>query len=185
MSTVANTPYKDNNLASDYHRISGKYCYVTDIDLMPSGRKDNVDNMFFEYTYLNSKIEPIACIDFKMPGKGLSDKWSAIQAQIAISDKLEVPFFFAITYLDERYPVKCYYIIPINSLARSSYSPGWYSLKQYSKFQHKLRKLAWKATEAIDDRNLVAVQLAPGLTLGDLPDQVTAYPLPVFDFSWA
>lgn len=189
MSHIANTPYKDNNLASDYHRISGKYCYVTDIDLILSGDKDNQDNMFFEYTYKNNEIEPIACIDWKMPGKSLSDKYSPIQAQIAISNKLGVPFYFIITYLDDKYPVKCYYAIPINKIARqltpaSDGVGSWLSLQEYSKFQHQLRKLNWNSLEPIETKNLQAVNLPTKLTLGELPNDKKEYPLPILDFSW-
>lgn len=187
MSKIANTLYKDNNLASDFHRVSGKYSYVTDIDLIPSGESENTDNMFFEYKYENGNVEPVACIDFKMPGKSLSDKYSAIKAQISISNKLNVPFFFAVTYLDERYPTKCYYIIPINEIARNNLKikgvGAWCSLKEYSKFQHKLRNITWNGNEPIEPKNAEVVGLSCK-TLADLPNTKQKYELPNLDFSW-
>lgn len=190
MAQISNTTYKDNNLASDFHRISGRYCYTTDIDCLATNT-GNEDNMFFEYSYDNHKIKPVAMIDWKHPGKSLSDKYSAVQAQIAIADKLEVPFFFIITYLSDEYDTKMYYVIPINEKARKIWAfwqretPGdWLTLKSYSKFHHSLRKLEWNKDEPINQINLAAVKLSNINTLGDLPNKKAVYQLPELNFSW-
>ena len=187
MSHNKNTEYRGHDLASDYHRICGKCCYLADIDHTISPESE-VDNMYYEFDFKNNKPTPIALIDFKMPGEYLSDKFCAIQLQINIADKLEIPFFFIVSYLLEEHEVKCYYIIPINEIARNKWKgakPGQFcSLKQYSQFQHKLRGKTWNKDELIDNRNLALVGLPENMKLGDLSNEIKHYKLPRMEFGF-
>ncbi len=177
MSHQANTPYKVNPEASDYHRVLGKKAYGSDIDM-------------FEYTYnQDGTIKPIALFDYKYPGKQLGDNYSPIQLRITIADKLNLPFFVAVTYLDDKYPVKMYYIIPINNNAKNYFkrcelsSDGhWFSLRAFSKLQHALRGHKWNPEEEINDKNGEACGLPVFAKLKDLSNEVKQYPLPLLDF---
>lgn len=188
MARYRNTETRSNDLASDYHRILGYRMYSQDIDMMMT-EIGNKEEMFYEFT---GNGNPVAMIDYKYPGQRLSDKHFSIQGQINIANRLEIPFFFAITYLDVNHPIKMYYVIPINKLAREFWIetnrkplPGaWLTLRQFSQFEHALRSMPWNPAEPIPERNLEAVQLQPGMTLGDLPNVKAEYPLPQLDFSW-
>jgi hypothetical protein len=141
--------------------------------------------MFCEFTYENGEAKPVAIIDYKHTGQILSDKWPAIQCQIWMANNCGIPFYFVIYFLDEEYATKCYFVVPGNSLAKKQFAfwklsekGAWLGLKDYSKFQHALRKKIWNGDEVIDDKNLITVGFAPGMKLKDLPNKVDNYPLP-------
>ena len=176
MARHRNTPYDTNVAASDHHRVLGSHIYGADLDML-------------EYKYLsNGTIVPAAIIDWKYPGDKLGMKYSAIQLQRAVADKLEVPFFMAITYLSDTYPVKCYYVIPCNTLSIKYFykcvkpiNGCWCSLQGFSKLQHALRSQIWNPDEVIDEKNLVAVGLPVGTKLKELPRKIKHYPLPMME----
>lgn len=146
--------------------------------------KGSVENMYVELGLQYGEPEAVAFVDFKMPGKSLSDKYFTIRGQINMATKLGIPFFFIITYLDDRYPVKMYYIIPINKIARKKYKDGgWLSLRRYSQFQHHLRGEVWNPKETLNQQNVQKINL-DYKTLGDLPADEMEYPLPIMEFSW-
>jgi hypothetical protein len=190
---TANTIYKDNDEASKYHRILGKPCYYLDVD--QTELEDGTMNQTLkEYTYINGNPKTVALIDFKYPGKSLSDKYSSIKYQIWSSEneyKTPLPFFIVLTYLTNVHPVKMYYVIPANIPARQYFDKckfsnkgRWMSLRAFSKFQHALRNIPWTPNQIIDADNLKAVGLPAGMTLNDLSGEVMEYVLPTLDFSW-
>ncbi len=187
MSRQSNTDFKANESASDYHRILGKCCYYSDLD-MTEADSGSEEAMCISYTYDNKNIKPVAIIDWKYPGKSLSDKYSAVQLRLTIANSLNIPMFFCITYLDEQYPIKCFYVIPINLNAKHYFrrcglvwQGEWMSVKTFSKFQHGLRNKTWNGEEEIDPKNAAACGLSVG-KLKDLPNQLTKYELPQMEF---
>lgn len=178
MATTKNTPYNNYNIANDYHRVQGSICYEMDIDVI-------------EFTYINGKPIPIAIVDWKYPGKCLSDNFTCSQQQIAVADLLNVPLFFAITYLDDNFPVKMYYLIPINDIAHRFFFSNnvnqngvWLTVLGYSRFLHKLRNKTWNGNEIINEKNLAAIGFSTPMKLKDLPNKYKEYELPKLDFSW-
>jgi len=189
MATRANTPYKENGEASCWHRVLGICCICSDEDCVEA--LDGSIPMFIEGTFKYGEPDPVpvAMFDWKYPGKSLSDKYVAIRLQRGTANQLKIPFFFAITYLDDNFPIKCYYVIPINQFAKDKFALWTYpiegkflSIKQFSKIQHTLRKKIWDGDEVIEPANLLAVGLTPPMCLKDLPDQTYPYTLPIMDF---
>lgn len=193
MANTQNTSYKDNDWASRYHRILGKSLYYLDVDQteLESG---TMNKTLKEYTYENGNPKTVALIDFKYPGKSLSDKYSSIQYQIYSSEheyKTPLPFYMVITYLSEEYPVKMYYVIPANSVARKGFEflkfpmlGQWMSVRRFSQFQHWLRNKKWNGEEEILAANLLDINWNSELKLKELPGAEKQYPLPTMDFSW-
>lgn len=173
MSRVQSTNYKENKEASAYQRITGKQCYGADADMI-------------YYTYQDGQVKFSAICDYKYPGKTLSDTYSPMQMQIALADQLKIPFLAIITFLDDSYPTKCYYIVPYNDYAKRYFAKcelntagDWFSLRAFSKLQHALRGKVWDKSETISSVNLGAVGLPAGTTLGQLSNAVdTTYHLP-------
>lgn len=192
MARQSNTIYCCNKSASNWHRILGKCCYYLDND-QTELEDGTVSATMKEFTYKDGHPETVALIDFKYPGKSLSDKYPAIQYQIYNSEheyKVPVPFFIVLYYLDVQYPIKMYYVIPANIPARSYFDRcelsdkgTWMSIKMFSKFQHALRNKTWNGEELLKDANLSAIGLN-GTKLKDLSNIVMKYDLPYLDFSW-
>lgn len=187
MSHVQNTQYSGNPHASTYHRILGKNIYATDIDQIEC-TNGTIQEMYIEYKFDQNRPKSVAWIDFKNPGLKLSDKFTTCMIQSDDATRLNIPFFYVITYLDDRYPVKMYYVIPINTIARDLFGNKeigyWLSLKDFSKFQHSLRGIKWNGNETIDNQNLSKCHLPHNLKLNQLSSEVVKYQLPALDFSW-
>lgn len=193
MATQANTIFKGNNLASDWHRILGGCCYYGDIDQTETENGFEEEQMK-EYTYDSGKPRTVAMIDWKYPGKSLSDKHPSIQYQIFTSEqeyKIPIPFFMVVYYLDEQFPVKMYFVIPANIPARTIFDRcelsdqgKWMSVRTFSKFQHLLRDKPWNGDEQIKNVNLGKIGLPDNMKLKDLSSKVKEYNLPYRDFSW-
>ena len=194
MSTTANTSFSGNRMASHWHRVLGKACYFLDSDHIELSDGTIGDTMK-EYTYKNGVPSTVAMIDFKYPGKSLSDSYSAIQYQIHSTEnefKTPIPFFMVIYYLDKDiHEIPMYYVIPANVPARLYFDKcklsdagAWMTVKKFSKFQYALRNQPWNQNEVIDDKNAAMVGLRPNMTLRDLPDEPARYPLPKMNFSW-
>lgn len=159
------TPFYTDTYAIDYHRKLGSRCYGLDIDMI-------------EQTYENGKIKFITAIDYKHGNSYLINTSAApIQAQFALTDQLSIGFFICITYLDPAdFPIPMYFLIPMNDLARKllqgyeRHDNGtWFSIKEYSKFQHLIRNLEWNENET--DKN-------SGDKLSDLSEQIHHYRIP-------
>lgn len=132
-----------DNLPSLQHRTLGKRIAMTDIDQL-------------EYVHeKDGTIRFVAIIDVKHGSIEKLLDVSAIKAQEMLAEKLDIPFFIVLTYLDpEKYEVPMYYIRPKNHQARdimiklkkslaSHFQEGglWCSVYDYSKFQHYIRKI--------------------------------------------
>ena len=137
MAKPDNTNLRDA-FPSLYHRRLGRKLYMLDIDHMA-------------YTYRNGNIEFCSVIDWKNgSAKNISTKWSPIQAQIVLADKLEIPFFIVVTYLDPAlYKIPMYYVIPINTKAKSISGMKWYTEYDYSLLEHQIRNASVEITEAL------------------------------------
>lgn len=202
MAKISNTDYKENEWASKYHRILGRACYYSDIDQVDAN-EGSLSSMCVEYTYVDNKITPVSFTDWKYPNEGhISDRYSGIQLQITMADGLKIPFFIVVTYLDEKFPVKMYYVIPANQYANKYFTKcelptqgAWMSLRKFSKFQHGLRGKPWNAEEEIrgkrkfdgtydNEKSLIDVGLPVTTKLKDLSSQVQHYPLPQLQLSW-
>lgn len=194
MALIAKTNFSGNRSASEYHRILGKYCYYLDIDQIEM-RDNSMNEIMKEFDYDdNDKMRTVAMIDWKYPGQSLSDKIPAIKYQIHTSEneyKVPIPFFIIITYLDNNYPIKSYYVIPSNIIARNYFNKAnlsingvWMSLKRFSKFQHALRGRNWNGNERLINANTKAVGLKDDMMLKELSNEYCEYKLPKLDFSW-
>jgi hypothetical protein len=193
MSITSNTKFKNNELASDYHRILGKCLYYLDSDQTELEER-SAEATMKEFTYENGHPRTVALIDFKYPGNSLSDKYASIQYQIYNSEqeyKVPVPFFMTLYYLDLDHDVKMYYVIPANVPARKYFDKcelpaigAWMSVKKFSKFLHAIRGKTWNGEESINDTNLFKVNLPAGTKLKNLSSKIKEYKLPYFDFSW-
>ncbi len=193
MSATSNTQFSGNQLASKFHRILGRQCCYLDIDQteLASGA---MEETMYEYTYEDGESKPVAMIDFKYPGGSLSDKYPAIRFQIDLTEKRlidPIPFFLVVYYLDSIHPVKCYYVIPANVPARAFFDKFslsdagvWMSLRDYSRFLHKLRNIPWNGEESIEAVNSGPIGLPTNMKLKDLSCTTKAYELPYLDFSW-
>jgi hypothetical protein len=193
MALIANTTFTGNKLATVFHRVLGKCCYMVDTDQreLETGIAEDIMN---EYTYEHGHQKTVAMIDWKYPGKALSDSHPAIQYQIYSSEnewKNPMPFFMVVYYLDVQFTTKMFYVIPANVPARSMFDHwelsdrgAWMSPKKFSKFQHGLRNKPWNGEEVLRDENLIAAGLPAGMRLKDLSSATVEYPLPVLDFSW-
>jgi hypothetical protein len=178
-----------SELASIFQRVLGRCCYYSDLDDLEAN--EGSTEMFVHYTYTHANPEPlpVAVIDWKYPGKSISTKYSPIKLQKVVANKLEIPFFITIAYLDVQHPIKCYYVIPVNSFAiklfrkyrLDSVTGEWFSLRKFCMLQHLLRNRKPNWDEKIDQTNAKAAGLPLSATLGDLPDDVQIYPLPTIE----
>ena len=102
-----------------------------------------------EYYYDNGARKRAALIDYK---DGALKVWKfddAFYAQIELANDLKLPFFHVLTYLDpERFAIPMYFVVPRNTDAKNRFkflnfdvNGKWMSIREYSKFQHWLRKL--------------------------------------------
>jgi hypothetical protein len=188
MSLRQNNPFDNqNNLASLFHRISGNRCYCSDIDSLHSSLGET--SMFLESKFNAGKPELSFMADYKMPGKTLSDKWAGVQIQLADAERTPaLPLFHIITYLGSEYPVKMFYVIGVNQLAQQSVSGmgSWFSVREFSQWQHQMRKIKWNPEETLDAKNVENCGLNPKVVrrLIDLPAERKEYPLPKLDYSW-
>ena len=172
MSHVRNTKYSFN-LGNDYKRLMGRKNYGIDIDMI-------------EYKYVNNKVEFVAIIDWKHnSAQRISDKYSAAAVYKQLAADYNIPFFFNITFLDDQYETKMFFVIPINNKAQTIFAQynkdlggEWMTLKGYSKFLTHLRGDTWNGSEKIDERNCVNLGSPIFKTLNDLPDVKIMYKLP-------
>lgn len=193
MAQIANTVFKISDLTSHWHRVLGSCCYFLDQD-QTELTDGTMESSMREFTYEDNHPKTVAIIDWKYPGKSLSDKYAAIKYQIHSSEneyKTPIPFFIIIYYLDDQYKEKMYYVIPANTYARNFFSINnfpiegkWLTVYNFSKFQYALRSKKWNEFENIKRENLLAVGLAKDLKLKDLPNSYVEYPLPALNFSW-
>lgn len=192
MSHVMNTPYYFSNTFNfDYHRIMGKVCYDVDMDHIVTTGGSMENGAWAEIAYLDNEPEAIAIMDWKYPGEStLKDTYHGFRSQRNMAKKLDVHFFTVITYLDENFPIKSYYVIPCNEKAIRfckgwKYNPKgqWLSLRGFSQFLHNIRGKYWSPKEEINPENLKFLKI-PRLTLGELSNEVKEYDLPKIEFSW-
>lgn len=194
----------ENNLKRDilpslWHRALGRACFASDIDSFEMTSM-NTEDSFMEFKIDLNNYECVAFFDYKMilsnPEKPqrFSDDYAPIRAQGKIADlqfKTPVPFFLALTFLDESYPDKMYYIIPINTSAKKffkkyniSIKGNWQTTLQFSQFQHLLRKIKWNPEEIINERICDTINLPQGSKLKNLPNTKIKYNLPQLSFNY-
>jgi hypothetical protein len=154
MAQRENTGLRDET-PNIWHRKLGRQIYMTDIDCL-------------ETHYENHKIIFDAIIDWKC-GSGNSTKslkYAAMQMQLQLAEKLQVPMFVEIDFLRDEFPVKMYFLRAANKMAEQLLGTKgmWFSPRQYSHFQHKLRGLLWNEQD-----------------FDHLPNEVRKYKLPEFD----
>jgi len=162
------TSFYTDTHAIDYHRKLGNKCYGTDIDML-------------EFTYENGEPKFLAMIDYKHGNSQFVNLAApTVQAQMKLANQIKVGFFICITYLNpEEFETPMYFLVPMNDQAKTSLAGyertengTWFTVKQYSKFQHDLRKVFWNRFEKDND----------GQVLGDLSDEDVRYNLPRFNY---
>lgn len=175
-----------DKLPSLFHRCLGQRIYMTDLDSLLTSH-DQIENLTQEFS-MQDDLSLIALIDYKHYNiKSISKKPPAIRAQIKMADKLEIPFFIVITYLDLATPM--YFTVPMNDISKKFFTkynqplPGrWMTVKIFSQFQHTLRCLNWNPNDEIpfSERWNEELKLsnAPSYTLNDLPNEKVTYDLP-------
>ena len=138
------TQYYGQKKFSDNQRRLGDKLYETDIDM-------------FLFNYINGDAEPVACFDAKHYNWN-GDVSKSYFFQKNLCNKLKIPFFTAIYYLDNvcgcygdcpgckriKHPIPMYNLILENSYAISKIKElyggykYWFSEVEYSKLQHRL-----------------------------------------------
>jgi hypothetical protein len=131
-----NTFMRDQ-LPSLLHRFLGEGLYCSDVDSL-------------EYTWKNGDVEFNCIIDYKNPTNSADRKltYQTIRVQSKLATALSIPMFVVQTYLDDNYPIKMMYVMPVNKIAKYIFNslnknPDgiWLSIRNYSRFLHYIRKI--------------------------------------------
>ena len=169
------TEYIEQPVWSNYHRLLGERLYMTDMDAIL-------------YTFKNDDYQnpiPVACIDYKHYSiKSISTKSSAVRCQQACANLMKIPFFIVLFRIEmdaSVYP--SFFVLPANLYASSMIeaSGAWMSAKEFSQFEHQLRKLSFIRFDPIADNadSFYGTSAAVGIkTLGDLPEKLSKFPIP-------
>ena len=88
-----------------------------------------------------------------------------------VSEKLEIPYWIVLTFLEEFLDIKMVYLIPVNEKAHLNGSHGWMSIQEWSQFNHRIRDLYWNPYE-----------LSNGKWLKELDSRKAEHPLPKIFF---
>lgn len=130
------TNLRDNS-PNNLHRTLGSKCLMIDVDCV-------------EFHFRNGQIEFAAIVDYKHPNSQSIDLDSvSAKVQIAMAEKLNIPFFLVFNYQEDYYDVKMMLVQPVNKLAKefmikcgkSGDKPTWLSIRNYSRFLHNLRRI--------------------------------------------
>lgn len=202
MSTQSNTKYINwADGTKEYHRIMGQCCYFLDNDCIEL--TDGYVNTIWRE--VNADMTTAAIIDYKYPlnkygkpvlisnKKGMYNSFALRQQAWSCDNEYKIPkpFFIVVTYLDDNFPIKNFYVIPANNKAISMWNRGnvpmpgkFMSLRGYSRFMHIIRNKVWNGEELIDDKNLKIVGLSGPMKLKDLDNSIGSYNIPELDFDW-
>lgn len=194
MSKAQATEFFGNRLVSMRHRTYGPEIYVADCD-MKYTTHGIVEGKMIEYSFIDNEPQSIAHIDYKHPGDCkslLSDRPSTIRVQIGDANKIGIPFFICVYYLEPKiHDIPMYYPIPCNVLARSIFSRHGWSLGgewmteyHYVRFHHILHKIPFDGEIKIDEDALAINGMCRGMKLKDHCKTKKIYKLPPMDFSW-
>ena len=88
-----------------------------------------------------------------------------------VSEKLEIPYWIVLTFLEKQIDIKMVYLIPVNEKAHLNGSHGWMSIQEWSQFNHRIRDLYWNPYE-----------LSNGIWLRELDSRKAEHPLPKIFF---
>ena len=88
-----------------------------------------------------------------------------------VSEKLEIPYWIVLTFLEAERDIKMVYLIPVNEKAHLNGSHGWMSIQEWSQFNHRIRDLYWNPYE-----------LSNGIWLKELDSRKAEHPLPKIFF---
>jgi hypothetical protein len=198
MSNYTATPntntYHDDSW-SNWHYLYGRSNVCADIDTLIS-TDDIAEEVVMEYMYKNNEIQFVAIMDHKS-GAGSSDKstkWSAMQMQLALAKKLDIPFFMSIDYLLPQFPEPTSYLIGVNDKAKAiigQWTKGkgiWLPPYYYCRVLHELRGIKFNGNELINEKHKNNPRLQPIIEkynlvkLGDLPKTKVKYDLPDINF---
>jgi hypothetical protein len=167
MSVRKHTSFESDKSPSDKHYKMGSRLYMTDIDGLL-------------YNYVDGEPDFVAIYDYKHgSAKKEGNKLGTMRVQSKLAERLDVPFFCILYYLDpELYDVPMYYVIPVNKKAKKiifKLEPEkvygfWLSEYLFSKWEHEvIRGLNFD-----DYKDEEEIQL--------LCQDCKKYPLPKLDF---
>jgi hypothetical protein len=170
------TPEVPKPLYSDTHLMLGYRCPAGDADLM-------------EWMIKSGEIEFVAVTEYKDENsKKITDAF--LRVPRAVAKRMSLPLLIILDYLKRDIPM--YYVCGGDQLGKEMMAgiEPWMTVREFSRFLHRIRGLDWNASEEIDAKKLFAPEklgkLPVGIfgakTLGELPDErpadLSTYVLP-------
>ena len=172
MTYRTDTLDSEDSIQNKIHFILGKYMLATDID-------------FLEYHYENNQIKLDAVCDYKHGNLERYLQTPSLQAQLMVAEKLKLPAFLILYYLDlALYEVPMYYVDSLNDAASDylRFSKGdWHTVLEFSQLLHKIRNLPFDPEERIplrDNSGYPYYNPWSATHLKELPNTKKKYPLP-------